>query len=141
PLLLPQYAESADLYRRAGNGTMLPYLATFFLPYPLATADFPGLPDSPGFQHMGHMRYSGTVFNVVAAIGMLSLIAFRWNRRTTAANVWLLLAWAALLFTFGRTGGLWYLFAKIPPFTSFKHPFKFVAFTTLFMTVAGAILV
>jgi hypothetical protein len=140
PLLIAQYAEISGLPRRPGDSSMLKFLPTMFLPYPLAKAEFPGVPETPDFNHMGHMNYSGTVFSVVAALGMLSFIAYRWNRRTTAANVWLLMAWLALLFTFGRTGGLWYLLSKIPPFTSFKHPFKFMGFATLFMVLGGAML-
>ncbi|MCC7083825.1 MAG: hypothetical protein IT427_02330, partial [Pirellulales bacterium] len=140
PLLIVQYAELSGLPRRAGDGSMLPFLLSMFLPYPLASATFPGVLETPDFDRMGHMNYSGTVFSVVAALGMLSMIAYRWNRRTVAANVWLLLAWIALLFTFGRSGGLWYLLAKFPPFSSFKHPFKFMAFATLFMVLGGSLL-
>jgi hypothetical protein len=141
PLLVAQYSELAGLPRRAGDGSMLQFTPSMFLPYPLFIARFPGVDETPDFERMGHMNYAGTVFSVAAALGMLSLIAFRWNRRTAAANLWLLLAWMALLLTFGREGGLWYLLAKFPPFSSFKHPFKFMGFVTLFMVLGGALLI
>jgi hypothetical protein len=141
PLLVAQFAELSGLPRRAGDGSMLQFLPSMFLPYPVVVARFPGVDETPDFEQMGHMNYAGTVFSVAAALGMLSLIAYRWNRRTAAANVWLLLAWMALLFTFGRSGGLWYVLAKFPPFSSFKHPFKFMAFATLFMVVGGTLLI
>ena len=141
PLLLPQFRETSDLHRLAGDGIMLPYLGALFVPYPLATASYPGVPESPHFDHMSQLYYAGTVFSIAAAVGMVSLLAHRWNRRLLSANVWLLLGWMALILSTGRIGGLWYLFGKFPPFTSFEHPFKFVPFAVLFMLLGGALLI
>lgn len=141
PLLLPQFYETSDLHRLAGDGIVLPYLGALFVPYPLASANYPGVPESPHFNHMGQLYYAGTIFSVAAAIGMASLLAHRWNRRLLAANVWLPLAWMALILSTGRIGGLWYLFGKIPPFTGFEHPFKFIPFAVLFMLLGGALLI
>lgn len=140
PLLIPQYHETTGLRRVAGDGVLVPYLGSLFLPYPLAKADHPGMNETPNFDHMGQLYYAGTVFSVVAALGMLAMLAMHWNRRLVAANVWLPLAWVALLFALGRIGGLWYLLAKFPPFSGFEHPFKFIPFVSLFMLLGGALL-
>lgn len=141
PLLLPQFLETFESERKDWDGAMLRYWPAIFLPYPLAEARYPGVTETPDLQHMGHLYYSGTVFSVVAAIGMLSLLAYRWRRSTVVHNVWCILAWISLLFAIGRVGILWYLMAKVPPFTGFTHAFKFMPFVTLFMVTGGAVMI
>ncbi|HEY2882692.1 MAG TPA: hypothetical protein VGJ15_09670, partial [Pirellulales bacterium] len=141
PLLVVQFKETAGLQRKPGDTTLLPYLASFFLPHPLAKADYPGMLESPNSPLMGQIYFAGGVISIVAALGMLSLIAHRWNRRLWIDNIWLVLAWVALLFSLGRVGGLWYFLSLAPPFNGFQHAFKFIPFVTLFMLVGGAVLI
>ena len=57
--------------------TLLP----IFLPDPIYQTDYAALQDNPQIQHMGFMEYSGTVFSIVAALGIMALIAGRYQAR------------------------------------------------------------
>jgi hypothetical protein len=141
PLMLPQYLETAKVPRVAGDSPIVRFLPAMLFPYPLATANLPGVLESPHNDQMGQLYYAGTILSTVALIGMLSILAHRWTRRLVADNVWLVLAWIAILLALGRFGGLWYFLSKIPPFTGFKHSFKFVPVAALFMLVGGGLMV
>jgi hypothetical protein len=141
PLLVPQYLETAKLERSAGDSTVLRCLPSMVLPFPLAHAEYPGVTQTPHFDHMGHLFYSGTLFSVIAILAMLSLVAHRWSRHVVTNNLWLVLAWVALILALGRVGGLWYVLSKVPPFNGFKHAFKFIPFVTLFMMLGGALVI
>jgi hypothetical protein len=140
PLLLPQYLETAKLERFPGDSNVLRCLPSMLLPFPLARSPYPGVTQTPNLTHIGHLYYAGTVFTVIALLGMLSLMAHRWSRRVLASNIWLVMAWIALILALGRIGGLWYLLSKLPAFNGFKHSFKFIPFATLFMMIGGAML-
>lgn len=139
PLLVPQYLETAALPRTANDHAVMRVLP-IFLPDPLYQTDFAALPGNPHNNHLGYMQYSGMVFNWIAGLGMMSLLAYRWSRQTVAANLWIILAAIALLLGIGNQGVLWYLVAKVPPFTGFTQSKKFIPLVSLFMLAGGALL-
>ena len=137
PLLIPELIVARDSNRYPDSTGILTGLKGLFIPDTVSPSPHPvgwgvGYP-------IGEMYYSGTLFMLLAAILLLSLLAMRWNRFTARANVWFLCAVLAFVLALGSRGILWTGLVHLPGFDHFRFPFKFLAFLDLFGTVAGAL--
>ncbi len=143
PLLLVQWSFAAGVERQGGGGLgILEGLAAMLLPYPLARAQHPNGWGNLDLELMGHFYYAGTFMigaGVVALSGLVALaLAGRLPRRALAPNLWLVCGAVALLFALGNYAPLWGALAKLPGFDKFNHPFKFLPFVVLFLSLGGA---
>lgn len=137
PLLVPELLEATASIRHPEGTGILDGLLGFLLPVSLSHAPHPvnwgaGMP-------IGEMYYSGSLFLLVAAILLVSLLALRWDLATTRANIWLLCALVALILALGDRGFLWNVLVHLPGFSRFRFPFKFIGIINLFAILAGAI--
>ena len=143
PLLVVQWSFAAGVERQGGGGLgILEGLAAMLLPYPLARAQHPNGWGNLDLELMGHFYYAGTLIigaGVVALSGLVALaLAGRLPRRALAPNLWLVCGAVALLFALGNYTPLWGALAKLPGFDKFNHPFKFLPFVVLFLSLGGA---
>jgi hypothetical protein len=143
PLLVVQWTFAAGVERQGGGGLgILEGLAAMLLPYPLARAQHPNGWGNLDLELMGHFYYAGTLIigaGVVALGGLVALaLAGRLPRRALAPNLWLVCGAVALLLAIGNYAPLWGILAKLPGFDKFNHPFKFLPFVVLFLSLGGA---
>jgi hypothetical protein len=141
PLLVPQFVETAGLKRFAGGEPIVRGLTAMFLPWPLASADRPGMAETRYLGYMSQFYYAGTVFTTVAAVGWFSCVFHRWHRRIAGANLLLALALAAFIYALGRPGMMWGLTGELPIFKQFRHPMKYLVYVHLFGILGGGLIV
>ncbi|HSS97173.1 MAG TPA: hypothetical protein VLK33_09090, partial [Terriglobales bacterium] len=141
PLLVPEIAVSIhtgrpDLDPRGiASG-----IAGMFLPASVWRTPHPaewGCPDNKCF--IGEMYYSGTLFTVLGAILLISLLASRWTRTIFRRNIWFCCGALAFWLALGDRGFLWNVMMHLPGFSRFRYPFKFLAYVVFFGSLAGAI--
>jgi hypothetical protein len=140
PLLVPQLLATRNVGRRVVDAGVLEGLPTLFVPVTVIQTWHPlnwGAP--PYKEYLGEMYYSGTIFCVAGAALLLCLIFLRWRRPVVAQNLWFLCALVAFLFALGNAGWLWPLLQRLPGFSKFSLPFKFLMFFNIFMALAGAV--
>jgi hypothetical protein len=135
PLLVPQLAATRDVIRipeaagiGVGLGGLLVPDSLIRVPHPLGWGDYP----------IGEMYYTGTLFIVVSAFLLLSLMTVRWNRKAFIANVWFLCALLAFVLALGKQGLLWTGLGFIPGFDRFRWAYKFLGYLALFTSIGGA---
>ncbi|MEE8546331.1 MAG: hypothetical protein V3T29_11015 [Alphaproteobacteria bacterium] len=144
PLLIPQWELAAGLARRGGGGGhgILGGLAAMVLPYPLVEASHPNAWGRPHPELMGHFYYAGTVIIGAGLAALLGLLAFAlaWilPRRSLASALWLMVGGVALLLALGPYTPLWKIMSALPLFEKFKHPYKFLPYAVLFLSLGGA---
>jgi len=136
PLLVPELLATHNVTRYPDSAGIASGLKGLFIPDSVSVS----LPP-PGFNgiHLGEMYYSGTLFTVVVALLLLSLLATCWGKRTVKSNVWFLCALLAFLLALGDRGIVWTLLARLPGFDRFRWPFKFVGHFVLFSVIGGAV--
>ncbi|MCE1248448.1 MAG: hypothetical protein LWY06_17555 [Firmicutes bacterium] len=136
PMAVPQFLLTKDLVRNNGGDGILSYLAGFLFPAPISRATLPnswsvGMGD---YSYGGHLFYAGTVFFLIAFMMFFFTIFYRVNPfEFVKKNVWLVAAFIAFVFGLGRAGILWNIFCRLPVFSKFQHPIKFLPFIYLFV--------
>jgi hypothetical protein len=136
PLLVPQLLATHNVNRYQDSAGITNGLKGLFLPDSVSASLAP-----TGFNgtHLGEMYYSGTLFMVVAALLLLSLLATCWGKQTVKGNVWFLCALLAFLLALGDSGIVWTLLTYLPGFDRFRWPFKFLGYFVLFSVIGGAV--
>ncbi len=137
PILIPQMLATYNVTRYPENTGIVSGLKGLFIPDSLSSSPHP-MGWGKGYP-IGEMYYSGTLFMVVAAILLLSLLAMRWGKRTAGRNVWFLCALLAFVLALGNRGLLWTGMTYLPGFNRFRFPFKFLGYIVLFSVVGGAV--
>jgi hypothetical protein len=137
PLLVPELLAAHNAVRYRDSTGILDGMEGLFLPDSLGPFPHP-IGWGKGFP-IGEMYYSGTLFMLVAAALLLSLLATRWAKPVVQANIWFFCALAAFLLALGNRGLLWTALIQIPGFNRFRFPFKFLIFLNLFATLAAAV--
>ncbi len=141
PLLVPQFAETASA-RRIIDGASIDWtLGGLYFPWPLfqAKGAGPALFGTENHQYVGQFMYSGTTFIFLGTLIVMSMVVHSWNRKTWGENAHAPLAFIAFLIALGQIGFIWFIFSKVPIFSKFAHPFKFLPLLTLMGILAGAI--
>lgn len=135
PLLVPQFAATQNVAREADATGIWAGLSGLLVPVSVSSS-----PDPMGWgtYPLGEMYYSGTLFILVCAVLLLSLLATRWSRPLVISNVWFVCALLAFILALGDRGLLWNAMALLPGFNRFRWAFKFLAFVVLFSAVGGA---
>jgi len=142
PLLVPQFLGIRDLYRVAGGGGhILGGLHALVFPYPLGKAEAPADLGSMYLEYFGELYYAGTVFTLAWFCGLLVAWVFPGRLRALLRNPLFALGLLALLMCIGEAGVVWYVQAKLPVFSKFKHPVKVLPFFHLFSLAFGALVV
>ncbi len=136
PLLIPELLATHNVSRYPDSAGIANGLKGLFIPDTVSAS----LPPS-GFNgaHLGEMYYSGTLFTVVAALLLLSLLATHWGKLEVKANVWFLCALLAFVLALGDVGIVWTLLTHVPGFDRFRWPFKFLGFLVLFSVIGGSV--
>ncbi|MGA2967399.1 MAG: hypothetical protein ABSD64_14415 [Terriglobales bacterium] len=137
PLLVPQVMATYNLTRYRESTGIVSGLKGLFIPDSLSPSPHP-VGWGEGY-HIGEMYYSGTLFMVVAAVLLLSLLTTRWGKRTAGRNAWFLCALLAFVLALGNRGLLWTGMTYLPGFNRFRFPFKFLGYVVLFSVIGGAV--
>ena len=141
PLLAPQFAETASAKRIIEGASIDWTLGGLYLPWPLfqATPAGPALFGAENREYIGQFMYSGTTFMVIATLVVVSMAVHRWNRKTWGDNAYAPLAFIAFAAALGQMGLIWFVFSKLPIFSKFAHPFKYLPLVTLFAVLIGGV--
>lgn len=141
PLLIPQFAEASAAKRIIDGASIEWNLAGFFLPWPLYQANGygPALFGTENREYIGQFMYSGTTFVLVATLVTISMAVHRWDRKAWGENAHAPLGFIAFLIALGQMGFIWFLFSKLPIFSKFAHPFKYLPLITLMAVLAGGV--
>jgi hypothetical protein len=141
PLFVPQFAETASSKRIIDGASIDWTLGSLYLPWPLTPAGTagPALFGAENREYIGQFMYSGTTFVLAATLVIVSMIAHRWKKRTWGQNAYAPLAFIAFAAALGQMGLIWFVFSKLPIFSKFAHPFKYVPIMTLLAVLAGGI--
>lgn len=136
PLLIPQLLATHNVNRFPDSASIVDGLKGLFIPDSVSASLAPS-----GFNgtHLGEMYYSGTLFMLVSALLLLSLLATRWRKQTARENIWFLCTLSAFLFALGDSALVWPLLTHLPGFDRFRMPFKFLGYVTLFSVIGGAV--
>lgn len=139
PLFVPQYMETASAKRIIDGASIEWTLGGMYLPWPLFRAKMAGtaLFGSANREYVGQAMYSGTTFMVIATLVVCSMVVHRWNRKVWSQNAYAPLALIAFTAALGQMGLIWYVFSKLPVFSKFAHPFKYLPLLTLLAVIAG----
>ena len=149
PVLLVQWKVMSTLDRPGGGGEplYLQNLWSMLVPYPLSH-HHPPWPPGTSYVHLtDQIYYSGTVlvaagFLTVVTILLLT-IAFCWNRslvkQVMANNVWLICMIIGIWASLGNHAFLWTWMSKLPGFTRFTAPLKFLPFINFFCLIGGGL--
>lgn len=117
-----------------------PYLQNFMFP---VERQVNGLfrPNNLYWQH--EMSFYNLHFLFLLAAFLLPVWVFLFMKKTSTLPrtfiILLLLFAAAVLFSLGKAGLLWPVTAKLPLFSKFQHPFKFLLFIIFFGSMAGVL--
>ena len=144
PVLVPQLGFTADVSRRTfGSGTVRGIFALVF-PHPLVTSAGPNDWGGADANRMTAFYYCGLT-NGAAALALLlawcrRLAKFPFGRKQLASPVvlCLLLGVLCLELSYGPQGLTYPLLSRLPVFSKFSNPFKFLGFLSFFLAVAGA---
>jgi hypothetical protein len=140
PLLVTQSLGIRDLERvGGGGGHVLGGLHALVLPYPLGKAAGPADLGSMHLEYFGQLYYAGTLFTLAWFAGLLVAWLFPGRLRPLLKNPIFALGLLALLMCIGEAGVVWYVQAKLPLFSKFKHPVKVLPFFHFFSLLFGAI--
>lgn len=146
PQLFTTFNETKGLSRSGGEGQgILAGAWPLLFPY-ISNGDLPNGWGRYGLSHYdAYFYYGGFIFLVLALAALISWL-IRGKCRLLSGyehfipKAFLLLLAVAFIFSLGRSGGLWWLTAKLPLFDKFNHPFKFFLFVQFFGIIAGAVL-
>jgi len=140
-LLIPQFLGIRGLERIGGGGhPILPCLHALFVPYPIALSKDSFFWTGTDVLYSDHIYYAGTVFSVAWLAAASLALAFAGRGKTFWRNPYFAASVLALLLALGPPAGLWALQAKLPLFSKFSHPLKYVPLYQLFSLAAGAVL-
>lgn len=146
PQLAATFNETKDLPRTGGEGQgILSGTGPMLLPF-IAKGELPNGWGSSELREYDTYFYHGGFIFLILSIAVLVFWLLRGKCRLLPGyehfvpKAFLLLLALAFLFAMGRSGGLWWLMAKLPLFDKFNHPFKFLLFVQFFGIAAGAIL-
>lgn len=141
PLFVPQFAEASTAKRIIDGASIEWTLGGLYAPWPIFQAGTAGtaLFGATNRQYIGQFMYSGTTFMVMATLVVMSMTVHRWRRKTWGENAYAPLAMIAFAAALGQMGLIWFIFSKLPIFSKFAHPFKYVPIMTLLGVLAGAI--
>lgn len=140
PLLVPEMIATRSAVRQFLDPRgIAPGLWNLFVPSSVIAGQHPVGWGGFDWNRIGEMYYSGTLFIVICAMMMLSLLTRRWSRDEVRVNVWMLCAVVAFVFALGSDGLLWTAMAELPGFDRFRYPFKFLAYIVLFSSIGGAV--
>ncbi len=137
PLLVPELLATRSATRFRDDTGILTGLIGLFLPDSIIPSPHP-MGWGAGYP-IGEMYYSGTLFPLIVAVLLLSLLATRWSKPTARENIWFLCALLAFLLALGNLGIVWTGLSHLPGFDRFRFPFKFLGLLDLFAILAGAI--
>lgn len=137
PLLIPELLAARNAARFPDDTGILSGLKGLFILDSISPSPHP-VGWGAGYP-IGEMYYSGTLFMLLAAVLLISLLAMRWEKSTARANAWFLCGLLAFLFALGSRGILWMALVHVPGFDRFRFPFKFLGFMDLFLIIAGAV--
>ncbi|MFY9674283.1 MAG: hypothetical protein WAK13_07500 [Terriglobales bacterium] len=138
PLLVPQVLATRTVVRHPDSRGIIEGVMGLFVPDSVIASPHPSAWGTGG-NHIGEMYYSGSLFMVVAAILLASLLASRWNKNTIGNNAWFLCGLLAFVLALGTRGVLWTELSYLPGFDRFRFPFKFLAYIVLFFGIGGAV--
>jgi hypothetical protein len=141
PQALATHAETSSLHRAdpAGWGIWYSILPVLGLPFQGAIPNGWG---SPSLRNTDAQFYHGGGLLIAAAL-LFFFFRFvnargKWSAWLLAPqNGWLICFLVAILFSLGRTGGLWILHSNLPVVSSFAHPFKFLLYVQFFGILIG----
>ncbi len=137
PLLVPVILATYNVARYPDATGISSGLKGLFIPDSLSAS--PHLLNwAPGYP-LGEMYYSGTLFMVISAVLLLSLLTTRWDKVTARRNIWFLCALVAFQLALGGHGLLWTGMTHLPGFNRFRFPFKFQAYLVFFSSMGGAV--
>lgn len=141
PLFVPQFTETASAKRIIDGASIDWTLGSLYLPWPLAAAGTagPALFGAQNRTYIGQFMYSGTTFVLAATLVTMSMIVHRWTKRTWGQNAYAPLAFIAFVAALGQMGLIWFVFSKLPIFSKFAHPFKYLPIMTLLAVLAGGV--
>ena len=147
PLLILQAIEGTSSARAGSYGDRIEFLHMLLplgslFPRPISLG-------SAGYEYFAEMYYSGTLFQALSLLALLTACArfalcrgggYKELREWLGANAWVVLFAIAILFGLGSKGILWTAFSQLPIFDRFRWPIKFAYFCLLYSTLGGAII-
>lgn len=139
PLLVPQFIQTRDVIRIMPQSfcEIVGNLQAFLLPAewlkPAAAID-----TIPDLKSGGLVFYSGTTFMLCFGLLAVCTVFYRLKGKALTSNIWFPSAGVAFLASFGGGGIIWPIMLRLPLFSKFRVPIKFLAFFDIFAILTGA---